>query len=82
MTNPLSIAFGALVVAGTLLAVLGAVERTERYTFVLGVLAVAAGPVLADGGLTVLLGRVLAVVGFLAILESTLPLLRQSPAST
>lgn len=83
MADPLAVGVGAVVVVGTLLAVVGAVERRERYAFVLGVVALAAGAVLVDGGgLPVVLGRGLAVLGFLAIVASTVPLLRQSPAST
>lgn len=70
-----------------LLLVLGAVlevlDARERYWFVAGVVLVAGG----TGLLTVLplpplLGGLLALVGVLAIVASTVPLLRQSPAAT
>lgn len=80
MTGVLAIAFGFLTIGLVLIAVLGAVKRREKFVFVPGVVLLVGGPILV-GSLSIpeTIGGVVALVGFLAILASTVPLLRQSP---
>ncbi len=82
MVNTIGVLFGFVVIGLVLLAVLGAVERREKYLFVAGVALVLLGPgTVASLDAPVTAGGVLAVVGFLACLGSTVPLLAQSPTT-
>lgn len=80
MANTLATAFGFLIIGIVLLTVLGAVEYRGKFAFVGGVVLLAAGPILV-GSLSVpaTLGGIITLIGFLAIVASTVPLLRQSP---
>lgn len=80
MTGGLAPAVGLVGVAVVLATVLGAVDRSERFVFVAGVVVLGLGPILvASGSISAPLGGAVALVGFLAIVASTVPLLRQSP---
>lgn len=80
MPNTLAIAFGFAVIGLVLASVLGAVERREKFLFVAGVVLLVVGPILVGSlSLSAVLGGIVALVGFLAIVGSTVPLLRQSP---
>ena len=66
-----------------LASVLKTVTRNEKYWFVAGVvLVIAATDLGTAAGLPASLGGLLALAGLLAILASTIPLLRQSPATS
>lgn len=83
MAPSLAVAVGFVVVGTVLVAVLGAVERPEKTTFVAGVAVLAAGPILVGGvGFPELLGGFVSLVGVVAVVASTVPLLRQSPTTS
>lgn len=72
-----------VVVLVILAAILGVVDRHERFWFVGGVVLLAAGTgLLTVVSLPPIVGGLLSVLGFLAILWSLVPLLRQSPSPT
>lgn len=75
MANEILIGFGFLAMAVMLGSVLGTVERRERFSFVAGVVLVGVGLTLSEPAA---LGAGIALVGLVAILGSTVPLLRQS----
>lgn len=79
MANLVAVGFGFLCMGVVLAMVFGAVERREKTVFVAGVVLLAAGPTLVGTvSAPELLGGLVALVGFLAIASSTVPLLRQS----
>lgn len=64
-----------------LASVLGAVDRRERFAFVPGVLLIVAGPALvALVSVPGAVGGVIALIGVVVVVGSTVPLLRESPA--
>lgn len=83
MASTLAITFGFVIIGVVLAAVLGAVERREKFPFVAGIVLIAGGPILAGSlSLPAAVGGVVAFVGFLAVAGSTVPLLRQSPRTS
>lgn len=83
MVNTLGVIFGFATITLVLGAVLGVVEGQERYPFVAGVVLLALGPVLATAiDIPELLSGLVAVSGVVAIVVSTVPLLRQSPTTS
>lgn len=82
MTHTLAAAFGAAIVGIVLVAVLGAVERREKFAFVAGVGLFVGGTILAGGPSLSAAGGGIALVGILLIVASTVPLLREPPTTT
>lgn len=81
VTTPVTVGF--VMIAILLLSVLGAVHRLERLAFVGGVILVSIGSAL--GGVeigSVAVGGIIAAIGFLTVVASTIPLLRQSPTTS
>lgn len=83
MANTLAVAFGFVVIGLVLLSVLGAVKRREKFVFVVGLILLVAGPGLVGNfSLPATIGKAVSSVGFLVIVASTIPLLRQSPTTS
>lgn len=62
-----------------LLAVLGAVHRREKQAFVVGILLITVAESLAGGtGSGTVVAGIAALIGVVAVIASTIPLLRQS----
>ena len=82
MTNHLASAFGFAIMTVILIAVLGAVKRTEKFWFAAGILLLVSGPLLVEFlALSNGVGGGVSVIGLAAILGSVVPLLRQSPTT-
>lgn len=83
MANTLAVALGFLIIGLVLVAVLGAVERREKYAFVAGVALLLAGPVLTGGmAVSSAVGGIVALGGFLLVVASTVPLLGRQPTTS
>lgn len=71
--------FGFAIMAVILVTVLGAVGPREKYAFALGVLLIAAGTSLVTAvPVPEAVSGVIALVGFVVVVGSTVPLLRDS----
>lgn len=83
MANTLAVGFGFVIIGVVLLAVLGAVERREKFAFVAGVVLLIAGPILVGSrAVSATIGGGIALIGVLAIVAGTVPLLRQPLTAT
>lgn len=81
MASTLAVGFGVASVVIMWGAVLGAVERREKFVFASGIVLILLGPALVAGGsLPEAAGSLIAALGVLAVVASTVPLLRGSPA--
>ena len=78
MVSQLVIVGSFLGMAVILAAVVGAVERRERYYFALGVVLLAVASSLGSG----VAAGVLGLLGFVVVLASAVPMLQAEPASS